>query len=411
MNIIQPCKVGLRVFNIEGVNLRQHVQGISIYETMCKPYLTATISINDNTNLINELKLRGGEKVSIVIDPGLGKLYETVQYITKIEDEQSPENFRSINYKIYTASESFFNDRASIVQRSDVNIPATSAAQAIHQEFIGKDAPLNLQLPSIGMIAKNEIGGFLTTNKKPFKAIQDILNRCSYGNLKTGSTVYFRNAEEYIIAPLEHLFNSMSAQEHFIQKQTWGSSIHDTFNAYNAIIQASTKVNESDKQRGGAVNMAAATKGALNVFDVAKGKEVIMKAASEAQKFGNSLSSLSKFTKGKYGGLPNVFQMDSRRNEPSTDQSLNSVEENMFQAQVKDSVNYYIKVPIQSGINVTVGRGFNAKLLPPVGSLNKGKSNIGGLMLAADVCHECIFTHIDVQGTTTIRGVQISYNV
>ena len=395
--------------------MRYHTQAVRIYETMCKPYLTAQLTINDTNNAINALQLRGGERVAIVLDPGLGKVYETVQYILQIDEQEDPQNFRSKIYQISTASESFFNDRAGMVQRSDSLIPHTSAAEAIHSEYIGTDAPLNIALPSLGMIAKQEIGGFITANKKPFKAIGDILARASYGGFKTGSTVYFRNAQEYVMAPLEYLFATMGSQERFIQRQTWGAHWEDVFgggpeSSYRAIIRATTKVKEGDKQVGGAAELAAAAKGALNVWDVTKGSEVVMQAASLAAAVANPMAGLiSQFGKGKYGGIPNVLQLDTRRNEASTDQSLNMVAQNMFQAQVKDSVNYYIKVPIQTGINVTVGRGFTAKLIPPTGDLNKGTSLIGGLMLAADVCHEAVFTDALVQGTTSIRGVQINY--
>lgn len=411
MKIVQPTKVALRVCTIDGADVRKHVQSIHIYETMCKPYLTATIKINDTSNLINNLQLRGGEKVSIVIDTGIGKIYETVQYINAINDSKSPENFRAVIYEISTASESYFNDRAGIVQRSDVNTPATNAAQNIHSEYVGNDAPLNIAMASLGMLAKPEIGGFITSNKKPFKAIEDILKRASYGAYKTGSTIYFRNANEYVIAPLEHLFQTMSSSETFVQKQTWGADFRDAFNAYNAILYAATQVKENSQQRGGMSNLAAAAQGAVNVFDVMKGSEVVAAAAkAAASNFAGNLSNMAlKFGKGKFGGIPNVLQLDSRRNDPSTDQSLNAVDQNLFQAQVKDSVNYYIQVPIQSGVNVTVGKGFTAKLLPPTGDLNKGLNRLGGLMLAADVCHECIFTDNLVQGTTSIRGVQINY--
>lgn len=411
MAIIQPCKVALRACNIGGADVRKHTQSIFFYSTICKPYLTATIVINDTSNIINNLQLRGGEKVAFAIDTGIGKILESVQYIISIDEAESQDNLRSMVYTITTASESYFNDRAGMVQRSDVNIPATAAAQLIHSEHVGTDAPLNILMNSIGMLAKSDIGGFLTTNKKPFKAIEDILSRASYGGIKTGTTVHFRNAEEYIIAPLEHLFNTMSASETFIQKQTWGADWRDTFNSYNAIIHASTKINEGGKQRGGMNNIAAAAKGALNIFDSSQGKELIAHAAKAAESIAGGLAEIGQaFGKGKYGGIPNVVQFDSRRNDPSTEQSFNTLAENMFKAQVKDSVNYTIKVPIQTGINVLAGYGFNAKLIPPTGDLHKGYQAAGGLMLAADVSHQCTFTDTLVQGVTVIRGVQVKYN-
>ena len=71
MAIVQSTKCALRVCKIEGADVRAHTQSIFVYETMCKPYLTATITINDNANIINNLQLRGGERVSFVIDTGV----------------------------------------------------------------------------------------------------------------------------------------------------------------------------------------------------------------------------------------------------------------------------------------------------------------------------------------------------
>lgn len=403
--IVLPTKVALRACSIKGADMRKHTLRISTFETICKPYLTATILINDSGNLINSLELTGGDPVSFVIDTGIGKMIESKQFILTVqESDQQGDNKRSKLYQITTASESYFNDRANIVQRSDVNIPMTAAAQQIHNQFVGSDAPLNVMMQSLGMIAKTDIGGFITSNKKPFKAINDIISRASYGQYKSGTSVYFRNMEEYIIAPLEHLFATMSPRIQLIEKETWGSDWQDTFNSYNAIIHATTKVEEGSGTTG-SHETAATAKQAINMFDVTGGKEVIQQLGQMV-----GTTALSKFAKGRMGGLPNVLQMDTRRNEPSNDQGMNIIQENLFKAKVKESVNYYIKCPIQAGINIVAGRGFEAKLLPPVGDLNKGHNRVGGLLLAADVHHECNFASTTVQGTTSVRGVSITYN-
>ena len=343
----QPTKVALRACKVKGVDISKHTQAISVFETMCKPYITAKLTILDNNNIINNLQLRGGEKVSFAIDAGFGRIYESLQYVLSVDGESTPGNPRSATYTISTATEAYFNDKASMVQKSDVNITATKAAEQIHKEFISGDAPLNVLIHSLGMIAKSEIGGFITSNKKPFKAIEDIINRAGYGGMTTGSTVYFRAAKEYVIAPLEMLFRTMKAQEQFVQKQTWGSDWRDTFGAFNAIIDARTVIEEGKSGRGGMNNIAAAAKGAMNLFDVTQGKEVLMQAGKAAQELlGGGLTDIAqKFCKGKWGGICNVLQMDTRRNPESTEQGRNSVNENMFQAQVKDSVSTKQKTP------------------------------------------------------------------
>lgn len=401
--MINPTKIRLRNCTIKGVDCRLHTNCITVYETMCKPYITATITLIDNNGFVNGLQLKGGEQVSFAFDGG-GRVYESTQYITQIEDPQQSENLRSTTHLIHTATESYFNDKANLVQRSDVNTTASSVAQQIHNQFVGTDAPLKVLQSTLGMIAKSDIGGFITANKKPFKAIEDIMSQASYGKYKSGSTVYFRDRDSYVLAPLEHLFETMSPQATFVQKKTWGADWRDTFTSTNAIIAART-VSDENSQRGGASKLAATASGGLNIFDIAKGTNVVDKIASKAS------GVLSQFAK-RGGGIPNVLQTDSRRNELSSDQAVNQVEQNSFQASVKDGVNYLIKVPIQSGIDCTVGKAINAKLIAPVGDQNTPSRNyIGGLMLVADLMHECYFDDRSVQATTTMRAVQKDYNV
>jgi hypothetical protein len=329
--------------------------------------------------------------------------------VTVGDGEEQADAMRSIMYRINCASVSFFNDKANLVQRSDVNIPATSVASAIHNEYIGGDAPLRVLMPTLGLVAKTDIGGYVTSNKKPFKAIEDVLRRATYGAYKTGSTVYFRDVNSYVISPLEHLFATMDQQEWFEQRATWGSRWQDVFESIHAIISAKTVIDEkSNSGRGGAAKIAAASKGALNIFDVSQGAEAIMHQGQFAPNaFSGSLAeNVRRFARGKWGGIQNVRQIDTRRNPLSTDASINTLAENMFQAQVKDGVNYLIKVPIQTGINVTVGKGIYAKLLPPTGDQDSGYNAVGGLMLVADLCHECFFDGRLVQATTSMRGVQ-----
>lgn len=414
MDIIQPCKVAIRGCWIRGVEVTPQIQGISIFETMCKPYITATISINDSGNIINNLGLRGGEQVVFAVDNGMqndNAIYESVQYILSIDETEINDNYRTMFYSIRTATEAFFNNRANIVQQSFMNIPGTAAAAAIHEQYVGGDAPLNIGMASLGLIAKTESGGYNTNNKKPFKAIKDILERLAYGGINTGSTVYFRDRRQYVMAPLEQLFLTMGSQEHFIQKQTWGTDFTEALGGndiYRSIIHGTTKIDENKgKQRGAMGAVTAAAAGVLNMWDQNAGTEaVLMPFATAVITAAEGLA--GSFAKGRMGGLPNVVQTDSRRQAPSTDQQINMVAQNAFQARVKDGTNYLIKVPCQSGFNVTVGKGITADLLPPIGDADGNRSQtVGGQMLVADVNHECYFDDREVQGTTIMRAVQI----
>lgn len=401
--MIQPTKVRLRACAIKGVDMRMHCKSLAVYESMCKPYITSKFIIVDRTNMINGMQLMGGDPINFAFDGG-GEVYESEQFILTINGEASTQNGRTIIYTITAATEAYFKDRANLVQQSFLQQQHTSAAQQIHSQFIGGN--LFVAMPSMGMIAKKDIGSYISSNVKPFKAIEDILRRATYGAYKSGSTVYFQDKEGHVIAPLEHLFATLAPQQVFEQRATWGSDWRHIFTATNAIIAAQTIIDENKNSgRAGSQQLAAASSQALNVYDM-KDKGLIVSKAAQAFSSGP----MSRFA-AKNGGIVNTLMMDSARNDPSQDPAQNRIQENLFQAKIKDGVNYLIKVPIQSGIQVTIGQGIDARLIPPSGDQNTGYNAIGGLMLVADLCHECFFDDRQVQATTTMRAVQINYNV
>lgn len=407
MPLFNPTKVRLLRCTIKGVDARLHCNGITVYEDMCKPYITATVHIVDNANMINALELQRGDQIDFAFDTGFGT-YRSTQYLLDIPKEMSTKGLRTMVYDLMTATAGYFNDRANMVQRADVNVPASSVAASIHNEFIGTDAPLRMLVQTVGLIAKTDIGGFQTTNKHPFKAIQDILDRAVFPGYPSGTPVYFRDRDSYVIAPLEHLFATMSPQEHFVQKATWGSDWRHTFadsESRFAIIAAKTILSDQESSgRGSAGNVTAALKGSINMFDIAQGTELLRNLGQS----GGIGGALNRFASGRIGGIPNVLQMDTRRNEPSTEQGMNSIIENAFKARVKNATAYLVKVPIQSGISCTIGKGAHIRLLPPVGDQQSmGRQRVGGLGLLSHLMHECWFDNRSVQGTTTFRLVQL----
>ncbi len=423
-----PTKVRLLRCHVKGVDLKLHVNCIRVFEDMCKPYITAQIMIMDNNNIINGLKLEGGDPVSFAIDSheNNGDVYEQQQYILSIDGEESTDNLRTITYTIYTAGLSYFKDKANLVQMSAVNVTGSSLAARIHNEYVS-DGGLSVHSSS-GMIAKDDIGGYHINNKHPFKAIGDVLDRSVGSGTKTGSWMYFRDRFKHVICPLETIFGQMGSQKTFWQLQ-FGTVFEHTLQGADpraqhdkpsntAIIAAKTVVKELPNVsggRGGGGNIASAAKGAMNMFDVADGKSPLQSSAS-AGSGGNiggssALGSVSRFATGKFGGIQNVLQNDCRRNPLSVNQGINAVAENSFQASVKDATHYLVKVPFQSGISVTIGKGATAHLTPPFGDVPGGTisgsplQRVGGQMLAARVMHECYFDQRLVQGTTTMELV------
>ncbi len=369
---------------------------------MCKAYLTATITLIDNVNMVNGMGLKGGEPVTFQFDGG-GNSYDQDMYILTIDGEESTDNLRSIIYSITCASLSYFNDKANIVQAAS-SASATALASQIHNQYVGGDYGLNVKMSSAGPIGSPEGGGHQIENKKPIAAINELIRRYAFGGVASGSGVYFRDANSYVISPLEHLFDSMSSQATFTQRNTYGSDWRDTFTTTHIVISAMTKKDENaNSSRGGGGALAGAGAQALSVFDPSAGIAAISQGAKK--------TGLSAFGGGGpfSGGSQGVMQHDTRRAPMTAFQGINKVAEVAFRAKVKDGVNYLIKVPIQGGIDCTVGKGITALLVPPQGDQKKaGAQTVGGLMLVADLCHECYFDQRTVQGTTTFRAVQLS---
>ena len=434
--------------------MKLHTNCIRVFESMCKPYITCQILIVDNNNIINGLNLEGGDQITFAFDgvvdspspvgfrrinqtastggitssqPAGVDVYSQTQYVLSIEGEQSTENLRTTIYTIYTAGISYFKNQGSTVQRSALNMTGTALACQIHNEYV-KDGGLSCHSSS-GMIAKDSGGGYQVDKKRPFKAINDILDSSVASGYSTGSWVYFRDRRGHVIAPLEHLFSTMSAQERFWQRATWGAVFEHTLGGTNEIVGPTTAAQDSfhavmaahtvvkekpgtGGRRGGG-NIAAAAAGSLHIFDISNLFPAISSAAAAAVggSIGGSSASGGAFA-GKGGGMQNVFPHNENIRDLAANQLKNIASENTFQASVKDSVNYLVKVPIQSGIHVTVGKGADAQLIPPFGDVPGGRSDlggsdqrIGGLMLVADVMHECYFDQRIVQGTTTMRMV------
>jgi hypothetical protein len=389
-------KANVQECSIKGVNVRQLVHCIRVYETMCKPYITSEITLINENNFINVLQLKGGETVTFTILDSQGKTYSSTQYITGIPEQITSEGIRTEMVSITSASIAYHKDRANMVQSSHLLEPITSSISQIHSMYIG--TPLQIILPSLGMIAKKEIGSYIVSNDKPFKAIRDLAARATYGAVPTGSTVYFENKYGHVLGPLQQIFANLDAniQADLIQKDTWGSSWRHMLggmNADHAIIAAKLYKKEEDPSKAGGT-VAQATGTAQYLFDQFARTHVIDKVAS----------GIGGLFGVKNGGMQITQFFDKARNEASVDPSTKTNAEQAFQSAVKESPNYLIKCTIEAGMKITVGLGVSVKFAPP--DPNMTSNPMDGTYLVADICHEVYTDNRVVNGTSTMRAVR-----
>ena len=381
----QPTKSRVRRLTLDGVDLTEYCNRLSIYETIKKPYFTGKFVIIDSRNIIENMGLKGEETLSYAFDGGDGKVFEGSMKVLAVHGNKSTQSLRSMKYDIHTIGQEFFNDKKNLVQQGFKNMPGTAAAQAIHGQYIG--GALNCIAGSLGVLGQES---YTCKSKHPFKAINEIRERLN----PQGNWLYFKNQLGHQFGPLEAFMAQAGSDETFIQKATWGANWFDVIEAEHAIIMAVADVDDQKPGSAGA-GAKASTKGgqSQNVFDM-RTKKSVKKTRGGA---------------GGRGGMPNYSLMDGANLPLSVDPSAKAIAENAFAAAVRDSPMMTVKVPIQTGINVTVGRGCYLKLIPPIGDLDEmsGYSSMSGRYMLSDLAHELFLDDRQMNATTTFQAYKV----
>jgi hypothetical protein len=410
MDFPQPTKTKLRSFTINGFDVKFFVKSLNVHETVCKPYLTAQVVIDDMDNIINKLKLVGGEEVYFSFYGNEFRSYSAKLNVLKISDATQALNLRHMIYTIELIGKAYFNDRVNLVQQAFKGLTGTDAIQKLHGQYVGGDAPLSILASSFGLLTKNN--AYTVKATKPFKAIDDIRKTLNFAQYKTGNNLYYRDRDQYVLAPLEQLFSQLSPQESFIQKSTWGATLSDYALAYRAIMEAKLDVHGNPSGIG---ELASVANQAKTVFDLNLMRVVNKKfptQISPGKVVGNALVNLiGSILQGKTnGGEPNYHVMDSDQRSKETDTSEKTERERLYAATAKAGPRLNIKVPIQGGVNCTVGKGIYATLQPPIGDAdlsNLSPNYYKGNWLVIDLTHSLKLDSSTLyNGTTMLKCIR-----
>lgn len=405
MSMPMPTKCRFGYFKVDGYDIVNHLNRIKVFETIKKSYLTGQATLLDNNNVIENMGFQGGEKIEFLIDAGDGREYAQTLYLLSIKGEKTNESLRTMRYQMELIGKDYFDDKKSLVQQSFKHIPGTQAIQALHGQYLG--GALEVLAQSLGPIS---LQSYIVSSKKPITAIKEIMGRLNYGQYQSGNTLYFRDAQKHVLGPLEALFDRLSAQEYFIQEATWGKNWFDVVRAQNGIIACTADVEENANGRTGMKDVASVATQEKKVFDFRFKDIVVDKMASKigaGKVIGQAMNILSPIIQGaKHGGAPNYSTMDSSHLPKDVDPSVKSEAERLYAALVKNGPQLTVKVPIQSGINCTVGKGAHLKLIPPAGDLNLEFSQMSGLYLITELCHDAYADTRMVNATTTFRAAR-----
>jgi hypothetical protein len=377
-----------------------------------KPYVTGRLLVVDNVNLIDNLGLVGGEVVSFAFDAGEGQIYENRLHLLAVHGEQVQNGGRAHRYTMELVGPEYFANRQNQVQQSFRGGTGTSAIQQIHNRFI--QGPLRILAASLGPLSQH---AYVVSSRPPFTAIDEIRRRLTYAQYRTGNTLYYRDRDGHVLGPLEHLFSNLAGPT-FIQEQTWGKNWFDVIRAQNAIIAAAASLDgnreNSNNGRIGMQNVSAAAVQEQRVFDFRTRQEVIRRIASRigagrvTGAVGSLLSPiLGQFLgQGGHGGLANYQTTDSANVLTANDPTRDTMTTRLYSAIAGNGPGITFKVPIQSGLALTVGGGANLRLLPPMGDLNILQNRASGLYLVTNLTHTIALDARQFMATTTAEGIR-----
>lgn len=397
MSIIQPTKVTLRscvIGNTPDIedNGKENfsVHSLRIYEDICKPYFTGQLIIEDQINQTDPYLYPATEVViSWMVQP-TNKSYTEKFRVYSIESK--PKNndlYAGILITINIIGDEYYNDTQNTVMRNFKNITAVQAAKQIHDEYMSENGSMDTK-DSTGMIGKDKHPHQIL-NMKPIKAIHDLLDKAVKG---TSAFVYFRNKPGYVIAPLEELLTSTPILENFIHKPGAGDSLTDVLVGYNNVIHFRPMAPPSQETAQGirSVELDSLMK-TSSFFDMKSGnyKQNVSGLADRA----NGLKSLKDLGKTIFGqsvktqfGAQMLFNaINEDRQDRTVDKNGpagHKAKEEAFIASLSYSKKYWISVPMQSGINVTIGNRINC--VYPVGNRPMAKT-----LFVARLIHELQF--------------------
>ena len=418
--IPQPTDAKITRLDVDGYNILGQVKKIEVYEDVCKQFKTAKITVVDNNNaLINLIQPPAKCSFSFtnLLSTSATDVYSDNMKIIGVHKEGYSKSLRAMIYTISLHGDEYFADKANIVQQAFKNKTATDAIKIIHGQFFGTN--LSIKVPSIGMIAQET--SHIISSLNPHTAIHKIKNLASYAQYKTGSSLYFRDAIGHVIAPLEHLFDTLAPQQVFSQRATWGSHWGHVLGngTYHAIIEAVADVdaNKAASSRSTQDISGSAKQGNI-IFDMKTKSYVLQKILGQVVQPGklsgsidsiiNSISSLSK--PGNIGGRPNFQVWDTNQMAKAILPSLQADKERLYQAAARNGPSYKIEVPVQSGLSCTVGKGVSVKLLPPSGDLGGPlRNSVPDLMMVTELVHIIHNDDAGCKGTTTMRVITGGY--
>ena len=399
MDIIQPTKVTLRTCIIGSTpdiepdgkeNFAVH--SVRVYEDICKSYFTGQLVIEDQINQTDPYLYPATQVLLswVVYTNTTSKTYTEKFRIYSIESKPKGNDlYAGMIITINLIGDEYYNDTQNTVMENYKNVTATTAAAAIHNKYLTENGGIKV-IESLGPIGQDNYPHQIL-NMKPIKAIHDLLDKAVKG---TSAFVYFRNKPGYVIAPLEELLTTTPILGNFIHKPAAGANLDDVLQGYNNIIHFRPMAPPSQETSQGvrSVELDSLMKTSSfydmktgNYFTNLSGLSDRATSLKTIENLGKNL--FNKSVKTPFGAsiLFNAINEDRQpRTIDKNGPAGHKAREEAFIASLSYSKKYWISVPMQSGINVTIGNRINC--IYPVGLKLQAKT-----LFVARLIHELQF--------------------
>lgn len=426
VGLIQPTKAWLKNVSVGGrswiesdATIQFNVREFRIFEDVCKSYFTAQLVIETYLNNYENFLFPSAETI-ISFECPRSDGVTTKTYTEKFRVYSYESKAMSggadvrLEHTISLIGQEYYNDRHNVVTENHKLTTGTAVAKQIHDRYIGANGNLDVKVPSTGHIA-NETSAHQIINKKPIKAIHDVLDRCVFGSYKSCAPTYFRNKPGYVIAPLQMLLESAPVTGNFIHVPAQGSSIADIMLGYHSVIHLRPMSPAGEASAGARTSDISGLLKSATFLDLETGSTIdragkIAQAAAGAT--GSTKEVLQGATKGIRGGsdilnvINNLHQFKQiDKNGPGR---YNVSQEALITA-ITYSQKYWVSVPSQSGLQVTCGD--RIRVVFPINDRLTVKT-----LFVPRLIHECRLTEtvgpdnkrkgVSVNAKTELYGVQ-----
>lgn len=252
---------------------------------------------------------------------------------------------------------------------------------------------------------------------KPLKAIDDMRKQITFAQYPSGISTFFHDKNSMVVAPVEYLLeNAERTVATYTEKATWGALWTDVLTSTHAIVDYTTNTGENEIGRIHIHEIAAALKQERKVLDAKSNKTIVNRPAtfvSIPKVLGTAMQQLGSPLMGQggiFGGKHNIIKIDTDKIPPSAVRQTDR--EQLLRAMLDNAPQVYIKVPIQGGLDATVGVGVDLQIIPPVGARPMASFNVSELSGPALVCTCTHEIHNDnLLSSTTMRCLKGGFNI